>query len=596
MAEENQLPIYRLNRHSEALSVYQTFDGVVNAVMAAAAERITQANIGRRREGDTYTEKVLSDDLDLQGFRVRIFHKVRENPNQWNDFFSGVLVDLTRVHNRNHDFIVFASEDASPESNIYSFTGGIASAVVASYGDDAFPLELVVRMIDPEKVKQAKSRMISGSFYARSNFFRGAHSISTSDAFGAIWRDIVASVRDDIRDDEDLGDLFSDRKELNCEARSSFKLRKRVSFEEGLLLIRRLEAFLGRPLTAEQRQVLELFETFKIIRSKSQKIAVRQAVLESALSYVRGEITTFDYDLCHHEYEKYLDADSFTVKYRQFELLFTDAPTAKQILDFLRTLGDDVPRDVSDLDRVRIETQNQAGPWLETKGGFFEHLHGEVSLGNGDIYFLVDRNIYKANADFLSRMREDFASRYTGDLSVENFDQLGFLDWTNIDEGPYNELHLDQPGFIVADRVTTKGIEYFDLLNFSIDRELYITQVKNGFDANIRDACSQIRNAANIIENAVRDGRATKLRELYRFLMTGTGINYADRLRRQLGQITEDQFVGLFTERRRNYLLLFKYPNDVIQSNSNIAMFEVLTTRDFIRTYDALFKVENIVR
>lgn len=596
MAKENQLPIYRINREHEELYEAQTFDGVVSKIMDLEFKRLQQKKPDARREDDSYNPKDLVADLDLSGFKVSLWYKARYNPNPWNGFFQEVIQDFrAELQNQNHDFVVFASRDNSPASDIFCFTGGSGFNVISDFADEDFPLQLLVRLIDPEKIKQARSRMLTGSFYARSNYFRGAHSISVAETFGAIWKDITATLKEEIRLDRDFKDLFEGKRDLNCEARSSFKIRRRVSFEEGLALMDKLERLVSRTLTSEEKGILDLFETFQIVRSKPKKDEIKKVVLAQALAYIDGTSNVFDFDVCNRDYENYFEAETYIVRFTNHTLTFLDNPTAIQILDWLRGLGTEKPGSVEALNEVYITGSNSINDNNETKGTFYEHLHGEVVADADERYFLIDKNLYLAKQDFLTRMSEDFSTRVTnGDLLPELPNPSPFIEWGPILEGPYNELYLDEDNFLVADRITQKGIELFDILYFGEDDHLYIVQVKNGFDSCVRDACSQIRNAADVIENSLKDASAQKIREFYRQLNT-SNVSYHVRLRAKLAAITEDQFVDMFRNRaQRTYLLLFKSANDVRTSSSNIAKFEVLSTADYMRIHKADFKILNI--
>jgi uncharacterized protein (TIGR04141 family) len=416
-----------------------------------------------------------------------------------------------------------------------------------------------------------------------------------AETFGAIWKDITATLKEEIRLDRDFKDLFEGKRDLNCEAKSSFKIRRRVSFEEGLALMDKLERLVSRALTSEEKGVLDLFETFQIVRSKPRKDAIKKVVLAQALSYIDGVSTTFDFDVCNRDYERYFEAEKYIVRFTNHAHTFLDNPTALQILDWLQTLGPERPTSVEALSEVHITASSSVGDDNETKGTLYEHLHGEVVTDDEERYFLIDKNLYLAKQDFLTRMAEDFSNRITnGDLLLEIPDPNPFTEWGPIHEGAYNESYLDIENFLVADRITQKGIELFDILYFGKDDYLYIVQVKNGFDSSVRDACSQIRNAADVIENSLKDATAQKIREFYRQL-NSHNISYHARLRAKLATMTEDEFVNLFQDRsQRIYVLLFKHGDDVRSSASNIAKFEVLSTADYMRIHKADFKIHNI--
>lgn len=601
MADQNIISIYKIDRDNDFFEGSKTHKEIIKKIVDRGNLKIDLKQKKARNTGAEFADyESLSVNLQNNyGFTVELYHSQRTVPNAWNDFLAPVLAaeDRKRLQNRNHDFIVFVYNT----KDIFCFTGGIASNLVDDICDRSFPKELMIRLSDPEKIKQAKSRGLTGAFYARELYFRGDYSITPTESFGSVWKDVRASIREAVRKDPDWITLLGEKtaRDLNCDIKNSFKLRKRVSFSNAVKLAKKFDDELKRALTPEEKRGFYFLNTIEIIKNKQEKEILMNRIVEEAYAFLSNRKgVTFDYDFCHVDYANFLEADKYVAKVGNSYLKeWEETPTAAQILFDLKAAFDmttleSFKNDIKN--SVQIVAECNADKLKNTRGSILDHLHGEIQVG-AKIYFLIDKEWCLIKDEFLKVLSKEFKDYIKSDI----FCNIPLELWgEGLDEGPYNELHLGKTDFLVADRITINGIELFDLLYWD-KKHLYIIQVKDGLGASTRDACSQLRNSARLIEESLKEGEHQKLKDFYgRLSSTKTSYTQKPEFKKQLKGIgTEQKFIELFQNKKIIYVLASRYgntPPDITKTRSNIAKFEILGLKDSIKQTDGSFMIHQI--
>ena len=599
MSQDNLISIYKINTDNIFFNDCDNdFEKIIDSIINRGNEK-NKTKREKRKDAKLKDYSFLEiKDIENYGFDIKLYHSRRTVPNSWNLFLSNVLLNNNDINllNTNHDFIVFVYDN----NNIFCFTGGIACNLVVDICDESFPRELMIRMSNPEKIKQAKSRALTGAFYARELYFRGDYNISPTEAFGSMWKDVRASVRDEIRDDTDWQNILGEKttRDLNCDVKNSFKIRKRVDFQTAVRLIKKLKDEFERNLTDEEKTSFYFLNTIRIIKNKDEKTNLNRNLTEIAFNYLKNSNPdVFDYDFCHKNYSDFLEADKYIAKKGKSEIGdWQEIENAQQILDSLKDKIelaniDDFEEDFTK--RIKIVSEHTEDPFLDTSDSIICHLHGELSVDD-KTYFLIDKEWCFVEDGFLEILSNEFESYLKKDI----YCKIPLNNWDNGGEGQYNESHLNKNNFLVGDRIILNGIELFDLLYLDGD-SLYIIQVKDGLGASTRDACSQLRNSSKLIEESLKDTNNKKLKEFYHKLHN-CNVNYTQNqnFKNQLQAIgTEIEFINKFKKSNRCYVLAFRYgkdKDDISKTQSNIAKFELLGLKDNIGLLDAEFKIFQI--
>lgn len=611
MSAERCVSIYKLDtNHGFFDNCGNTFEEKIQHLINKGNEKIKESiqKNNDKRETSIYSS-ISVKDFDIKNFTIKAFHSRRSAPNEWNDFLKEISNENEKYFNENHDFIVFIHND----EDLFCITGGGAFRLIDSVADEEFPRQLIARLADPEGIKQAKSRGLTGSFYARDFYYRGKNAISASEAFGSIWKNIRIALREDVKNDSGWCALFGEKtkRDIYCDAGASFEVRKKIGFKAVLRLIEKIQTTCKKPLTLDEELSFAFLNSVKLLGEERSK-GLNEELIEKARKYLLGQKgAEFDYDFCHKEYALFHEARDYKAFKKRKELTsWINIKDAKQVIEDLNEHGgfsnlkdkDIFKQEFESAIRIKTEAVSGGSP---LNGSLLDHIHGELVIEDG-VCFLIDGKWYELNDNFLQSLRDDF------NLLINNLIKSGcffetptsFLsDWTNEDEGPYNELYVGMPGFLVADRIFLDHLELFDLLYIE-NNNLYIIQVKDGLGATTRDACSQIRNSARVIEASVKSRDKSKLKEFYKILLDRHGgikrPDYAkeDKYIKSVRDIagSEKDFLELF-KKKRHYVLAFRKngkKENVINTKSSIAKFEIIGLKDYLKLHDVEFDLYKI--
>lgn len=183
MAEKNTIGLYKLNTDHEELRETNSNVEVIGRIIDLYTQKKR-----KKDEGFSLTSMELSELITLdEGVSVTAYRHERGNPNAWQSFLNKAFDDVPTLYNRNHDFIVFVHDS---DGDLFCFTGGSANHAITEFIDVTFPIELMKRITDPEKIKQAKSRSVTGDLYARDHYYRGYSAVSATESFGQVWKRI----------------------------------------------------------------------------------------------------------------------------------------------------------------------------------------------------------------------------------------------------------------------------------------------------------------------------------------------------------------------------------------------------------------------
>lgn len=581
MAEKNTIGLYKLNTDHEELRESESVTGVIEKIVELYTEKKR-----KKDEGFTLDPMILSETVDLtDGVVVTAYRHQRTNPNAWQNFLESAFNEVPLLLNKNHDFIVFVHDSSG---HLFCFTGGSASHAVSEFADVIFPIELMKRIIDPEKIKQAKSRSLTGELYARDHYYRGYSAVSATESFGQVWKDLLASIRQDVWNDPDMASMLGTKKRVGVEIKNYFKIKKRINFKDVIKLIERIKYYLAQVVDEDTETAFAFLDSVMLIKGYTIESQLKHKVYEVVYNRVANPTAEPDFDLCNVSYDDYFNANIYKLRYKNVTFKELDTlPETEEVIDFaIEYLRAENPDALESLDNF---IENMESMFLETTqdeidigtaGKIYAHLHGEI-LHDTKTYFLVDKQWYLVKDSFLEVLQSDF-DQYASNERIFDRADIDMTAWISGREGVYNDSYCPNSNYIVGDRIILDGVEYFDLLYIGDPDKVYIVQVKKGFGGKTRESCSQIRNSAKMIESSRIGESNKKLKELYRKLNNRATATCPNRLH----GMTESQFVNLFVSRERIYVLAIAGVNDretLINTDSSIAKFEVLSTRDALR-------------
>lgn len=440
----------------------------------------------------------------------------------------------------NYLFFLYREESSQHPRELFSLTTGDAWRVVQKFSDYTFPPCIARRLLDASKISISNERFLVGDTLSLE---RTARNFSSPE--------------------KPLDSLVTS---MRCLTRATSSLFHLPCFREGnKLLLTNFEIGAGGirickllPM-ASYPSILHLFST--IIQGKttscytdppqketddpgfnfldyftpasSSKIKELKQVLQRMVWEAFQKKSAPLLDFRHKFSSSYSKASSFSLHYREgdkaFEHTWHTVHSTTEMIQLLHRLrpfsGVTEEQFLKKLSSVKVSFTS--GGKTE-KAPFLDYLEGLVRDEEGNPFWRIRKQWYAVSKDYLEHVQEEFEQLVNSCLVPSDFLPKRWPSETEVDkmkitagnqrhntEAYYNELFLEEPGWILGDRICPRGIELFDLLYRDKER-LYLIHVKQGFGIATRDACSQIRNAASFLHDALSHQSAqNKLEEFY---------------------------------------------------------------------------------
>ncbi len=552
--KKSNLAIWKIDR-DRTLFAGMTTDQTIGLIVE---------NYNTKEQNEDFKLSPVNVAATFQEKRIQLFNKKRISFT-WADFVDPINEDERNnselFQSINKDFILFVYD----VNDIFVLTAGAGYFAIQTYTDDSFPLEVSKKLFQGE-FKYAEVRDLVSEVYSKTENYRRSYSYSRSEAFGKVWKKLYGEIDATIiQNNPELSLVLDHRKKISAEMKSSFTFRKSVNLEQIIKLINALQ---GLPaLSAERKEKFKYLDTLAEVKSKQMRERLETSLLtifyRALVDDTYGRVA--DYDFCHPEsVTEFLSGCEYQVGNSMVDE--AHAPNAVQVLQHMRTANlvnyhegiDEFIKSFEKFD-FTFKAHEDAAPF-EAK--LRKYFHGEVHI-DGKTYFYVDGKWYEPVGSFFDYLLEDLVEQLfeRGHLSTD----IPFINWNHADEGVYNEAYIDSDNFYFGDKYYLwdgRGkVELFDLLHVS-ENKLYIIQVKDGFAGSVRDAVSQLEIAADVIEESAR-GDGSKLREYYQRWHAG-----------ERAKMSEDEFVTLFTEKERIYVMACAHGTAMTRANFEARRFE----------------------
>ncbi|MFI6308371.1 DUF6119 family protein [Amycolatopsis thailandensis] len=486
------------------------------------------------------------------------------------------------------------------KQSLFAITSGGGYRIISDYVDYSFAFDTAKRLV-ANNFKEANVREITGPRTSRTETYRYGYSISKSESFGKVWKRLVGRLDSSKLDAKSyIRAIIDPNKPPTLELKSSFVLRKSLSLSQIVSLIHELET-LPDP-SPEQALELSFLDSLYPVKSKELRERLDAKLIEEFRLYLM-EGKGLDLDICDpDEVAKYYAGTSFKLGRWPID---ADPPEKEHIRELLL---DKIPlATLEDSQLFRNKLISMRFSYLpddedtesrRVSQELHKFFHAQVQFEDR-VYFLLDKVWYQSQGAFLENLKEDFLDETFNAPDCILLETLpGLIPWTAKDEDGYNRSQAAEENYYYGDKIFATNergkIELFDLLYYDSESDiLYIIQAKDNFDAKMRDACSQITTAADVIESDLKHGK-NQLRAYY--------LEWAKNIENKGANLTEDQFLRLFDAKERVYVVLTatktNFTPKTFESElpSHIARREVITTRQELKGKGLTFRLVHTKR
>jgi uncharacterized protein (TIGR04141 family) len=519
----------------------------------------------------------------------------------WFEFLKNNLeteIDAEIFEEKRVDIIVFLAL----ENDIISFGSGSTWHFLMSYCDHEFPFEVAKRIFKPT-ASQATSRSVSGPIYQEDSKFRNSYKPFGLEAFQKIWSKFVSRIDSEIVNSYKILNTVPGMMEnWNGEVKSSFVVKRALSFEQAIQYGKALIEVSHEGITADREKAWEVWDNIREINDNDICEELWLTLFENLFKTIK-ESKSIDLDFCYpKEANVYLSSSLYWIA-GQKKVSWDFPPNVMQVITRL-------PKEVRECSNVAEFKEaiqdlyfcfNDEEPNSVKRKCLHKFFHGSIEM-NEKVFFLVDEKWYELKDYFLKNLKSIFENMlndkkyfWTGVefRSWQNGTRFGksVITGKNHDEARYNEFQSREDGFYYGDMIFAQEgrgkVELFDILYTKDPDKVYVIQVKNGFGASVRDACSQIRLAAEVIMRSKVDDSdlLDSYFEKWQNIPVNKGLN-------------RKEFKGFFS-RKIVFVLAFVHKHEFEAKNisrfaSHIARYEIQNTAHYFSSNSWSFQIARI--
>jgi len=572
MSEKLQLGIYRLK--DEIMEIKK---GRVPKKVSINIEYLTKFFRSKN-----YSLQVTQPNLSVD-FDLFLYYKRNKSEIKWKDFIEKIAdtnEPILKSKSTNSESYVLLIENKITHIK-YATTGGFGHTALQGIIEGDFGLEILSRLLKAEDktLRSTKEKNLVGGILGEVKFFRNDYNLNENENFGNFYQELHSSLNKKL-----LTSVFGFSKneidsECLCVAKNSFTIKKSISFDQLVVIIKNCENLINTT-----KPVVEINGVKKLTKGhKSLILELENEIDKAILNVYNGKGSGTSIELCHRDFDKYLHADNYILKYR-----INGSENTKEYdepLKNISTIIQEIKKSNSNLDEnklalilsnTHIESRNSDGETI-TQDLLRNHFYTEVTYKDKS-YFLSDSEWFEIKSNFTEKLNEQCQSFINENRFLK---QLETWDYKNETENDFNSKHIGKSDFLVFDKFTPENIEACDILYWDTTN-IYFIHVKAGFDNSMRDLSHQIYIAARRIKEDSKTGYPF-LNQLYVKVKSSTGTsNYSKEAKKQLNKITQDKFIDLFKNRKLVFVLAVldtsastRKFSEIDKFNSNIAKFSL---------------------
>ena len=427
---------------------------------------------------------------------------------KWGPFLNEIAREPQGFQNLYASFVLMRT---STDSATYAVTGGLGTLHIGPFVDPDFGLDVLSRLIDPDKIKSIRQQAISGNVLQEEFVYKRTHPYFT-DPLG--WLKLPRQIMGEI-DKADfsqaLGLERNDRRPIHIESKRGFLVRRSLSFDELDTLFNRLDVIEG------QLPRLELLKGCEEVPSSRRKQLDERLAQHISMLFHRYlenpvEFTDSSVFLASDDAHRWLlctrfEASMGSKKHESFQMELNDLFAAFQ--DWEMTT-------LPDLSKVKISGYDEEGAEL-IQGKLTDFLMAEIICDNQS-YILIDRRWFRIRSSFSEHL-DEIIKRF---LSTEQNYSLGPWPMNSrglVTEDQYIDSVAQSNKHLVKfhkDHVSTKSgkAEICDIFD-ARGQQFRLVFVKRGITSKSRELSRQAVDSVLLLlaDNEFREKAIQKLRE-----------------------------------------------------------------------------------
>jgi uncharacterized protein (TIGR04141 family) len=348
-------------------------------------------------------------------YEVYLFFKRKPSKILWKGFVAKIAQPgediLNFTSSQSESYILILASIKSKK--LYAVTGGHGHTSIKDFVETDFGLEILSRIIKAEDktIRSAKEKSISGGILGTVKFFRNDYNLNENESFGNFYQELQSALNQQL-----LIDKFGlSQSEIDsgclCFAKSSFTLKKSISFSQLLAVITNCEILIQQVVP-----VVEINGVRKLTKADSTLIEELDSYIFKAISDEYSDaIPDIDIELCPKDFDGYLNASGYNISgtIDRIEKSLSCDDTPKQIstiIDFIKDTSNTLTEDslARVLSTVRIESVDADGI-TQTDDRLKNHYYSEVQHKQKS-YLLSENTWFEIKSNFIGKLNDQCKS------------------------------------------------------------------------------------------------------------------------------------------------------------------------------------------
>lgn len=442
------------------------------------------------------------EEIECKDPKYRLYTTKKVKKPKWERILLQVAEDPTKIKasNETSSFVLLRTIGA----NAYAFTGGIGFFSIQNYIVQDFGIDLISKIIDPDRIKYIKQKPLAGKTVQEEHIFKEYYNYEFDpNNWGKISKEILGEIKDtDLK--TDLGIDISGKFKIRLQGKSSFTINRSLTLDQLDTVLERLEEF------SNKEDKFRLYKGFSEVKNRDRKNSLSEILIQNLISLYKGyrdkkyDTVESDIIISYADVREFILSDYYVLSYKTDSITLNEL-SLEHIFDFLIDLG------IEEFDESYLSMVKIAGYDNEDEMRYMDKLKvflvADV-LKEKTNYCYIDQKWFEVSKDLIEIANEEVCK------VLENYivDDFKLPHWKHDSEKLETEDSYI-PGICSGNLVQMhrnhiyiKGhdkAEVCDIVDLRKDEALFIF-VKKGLGTSLRELFAQARNS---IELYYKDGQ-----------------------------------------------------------------------------------------
>lgn len=510
---------------------------------------------------DRYQMQTLKENIDMQGFSVKLFFRKEDNyQSKFSSFCKAFVED-------GQPAVTFSPRSASSvlfvwnEKNIYAITTGQGFRMIEDCSIPKFGLIIASIFEERFKVTSLDSNSMSSIVHSTKTVYSNEIDFIDIDALDTVFKEVTGRLKDADKVRSLLNfNAGSKKKSMKITAKNHVQFSSALSFDGLLHLLTIIDEYNFENLS-------DRFNLITPINSKKHASIIatnNDAVITKIYEAIKAN-QDIPYDLFHKDTDTFISADEFAIYDSDDRYVSSDDYGDNSIITtaYAAYLGENIDTLAAFSTFVKgSRLCATKGEIVVTDSPLLNHVSGEVQV-DGINYYIFYGEYYRLNSAYTDRLNDTLH----GKLRQQLYTQEIQTHWPRgKDEDWFNLEASTQEDYVHLHKVKPDYIEFADLLKYEND-VVTVVHVKDGFDCNMRALDRQVELSITKIMDIKHHNNHTYLGNLYEKAANhNTGKNITSVFS------TKQEFLDCMKEKAVRYVVVLRPANkNLLANQSNIA-------------------------